>query len=227
MKTVHINDNLMQLDRLHFVNAFLVREPDGFTLVDTTLSGAADDLIAAARAAGGEIRRIALTHGHSDHAGSLDALKAKLGDDVEVLLGDLDARIHAGEKVVDGKPRGSWPKEVKTRPDTRLIGGERIGSLEVIASPGHTPGHMAFLDVRDRTLLAGDTFTTYWRAEVPNRLLQPFPLAAMGTQDRQQVVDSARALHRLEPASLVCGHGPIVRSPAPAMDAAITRASRR
>ncbi len=91
---------------MHFVNAYLVREADGFTLVDTTLSGAADDLIAAARAAGGEIRRIALTHGHSDHAGSLDELKAKLGDGVEVLLGDLDARIHAGEQVVRGSFEG-------------------------------------------------------------------------------------------------------------------------
>lgn len=226
MKTVHVTDNLIQLDRVHFVNAYLVREPDGFTLVDTTLGGAADDLIAAAQAAGGEIRRIALTHGHTDHAGSVDALKAKLGSDVEVLLGDLDARILAGETVVDGKLRGSWPKEVRTKPDTRLTGGEEIGSLQVIATPGHTPGHMAFLDTRDRTLIAGDTFTTYWRTEIPNRLTQPFPLAAMGTQDRRQVVDSARALRGLEPSTLVTGHGPAVRSAASAMDAAIARASR-
>jgi len=227
MKTVRVTDNLIQLDRAHFVNAFLVREPDGFTLVDTNLGGAAGDLIDAARKGGAEIRRVALTHGHSDHAGSLDALKEKLGDGVEVLLGELDARIHAGESVVDGKLRGSWPKNVKTRPDTRLVGGERIGSLEVIPSPGHTPGHMAFLDTRDRTLIAGDTFTSYWRTDVPNRLVQPFPLAAMGTQDREQVVDAARTLRRLDPAILVVGHGPAVRAPAAAMDAAIARASRR
>jgi glyoxylase-like metal-dependent hydrolase (beta-lactamase superfamily II) len=225
LKIARITDNLIQLDRLHFVNAYLVREPEGFTLVDTTLPGAADDLIAAAKAQGGEIVRIALTHGHLDHAGSLDALKAKLGDGVEVLLGDLDARIHAGEAVVDGKLRGSWPKKVETRPNTRLVGGERIGSLEVVPTPGHTPGHMSFLDTRDRSLLAGDTFTTYWRTEVPNRLLQPFPLAAMGTQDREQVVEAARTLRRLEPAILLTGHGPAVRAPAGAMDAATRRAS--
>jgi glyoxylase-like metal-dependent hydrolase (beta-lactamase superfamily II) len=216
MKTIRVTDNLVMLDRLHFVNAYLVRESDGFTLVDTTLGGAADDLIAAASAEGGEIVRIALTHGHSDHAGSLDALKAKLGSRVEVLLGDLDARIHAGERVVEGKLRGSWPSKVQTRPDTRLFGGERVGSLEVIASPGHTPGHVAFLDVRDQTLIAG----------VPNRLLQPFPLAAMGTQDREQVVDSAQAALTLEPAVLVTGHGPPVRGPGSAMASAIARAAR-
>ncbi len=80
MSTTQVNQNLIQLTRWRFVNAFLVREDDGFTLVDTTVSGGADELIAAARSAGGDIRRIALTHGHGDHVGSLDALKEQLGD---------------------------------------------------------------------------------------------------------------------------------------------------
>jgi len=129
MSTTRVNDNLIQITRWRFVNAFLVREDDGFTLVDTTVGGGADEFIAAARDAGGEIRRIALTHGHGDHVGSLDELKQKLGDSVEVLMPQLDARILAGEKVVDGKPRGSWPK-VQTAPDTPLSGAERIGGME-------------------------------------------------------------------------------------------------
>jgi glyoxylase-like metal-dependent hydrolase (beta-lactamase superfamily II) len=223
MRTTRVTENLLQLNRMHFVNAYLVRESDGFTLVDTTLGGSAEKLIAAARDAGGEIRRIALTHGHGDHVGSLDALRAQLGDDVEVLIGEPDARILAGEDVVEGKLRGSWPK-VTTKPDTLLTGGERVGSLEVIPSPGHTPGHVAFLDTRDRTLLAGDTYTTYWRAEIPNHMLQRFPLATMGTQDRRQVVESASALRALDPALLACGHGPAVRAPTDRMDTAIKRA---
>src|SRR3954453_58462 len=109
MKTTTITPNLFQLTRMRFVNAYLVREDDGFTLVDTTTGGAADGLIAAARAAGGEIRRIALTHGHSDHAGSVDALRDRLGDGVPVLMPEADARILAGEHVVDGKVPGGWP----------------------------------------------------------------------------------------------------------------------
>ena len=226
MKVRAITANIQQLTRAHFVNAFLVREADGFTLVDTGLGGAGETIVAIARESGGEIRRIVLTHGHQDHAGSLDALRKRLGADVEVSMSDLDARICSGEHVLEGKRRGSWAS-LETTPDVRLVGGERIGSLEVIATPGHTPGHLAFLDTRDRSLFAGDTFTTYVRTEIPNRALQPFPLASVGTQDSVEVVESARLLRALEPNMLLVGHGPAVRSPGGAIDAAIRRAGGR
>ena len=221
MKRTDITPVVTQLTRLHFVNAFLVREDDGFTLVDTTLGGASDDLIAAAN---GDIRRIALTHGHGDHVGSLDALKERLGDSVQVLMPELDARIHAGEEVVEGKVPGSWPK-LRTRPDVLLSAGDRVGSLEVVAAPGHTPGHVAYLDPRARTLLAGDVYTTYGRAAVTSHFYLRFPLAAMATWDKAKDVESARALHALDPAILLVGHGPAVRKPGAAMERAIREAS--
>jgi glyoxylase-like metal-dependent hydrolase (beta-lactamase superfamily II) len=223
MKTTTVTPNLIQLTRLGFVNAFLVREDDGFTLVDTTTGGAADKLIAAAARAGGAIRRIALTHGHGDHVGSLDALKERLG--VEVLMPDLDARIHAGEKVVDGKLTGSWPK-IQTVPDVRLSAGDRVGSLEVVASPGHTPGQVSFLDTRDRTLIAGDTYTTIGSVQVTDHFYWRFPLAAMATFDKAQDLESARALRALDPAVLVVVHGSAMRSPGAAMDRALARSPR-
>jgi glyoxylase-like metal-dependent hydrolase (beta-lactamase superfamily II) len=218
-----IGDNIIQITRWRFVNAFLVREDDGFTLVDTTVGGGADELIAAARNAGAEIRRIALTHGHGDHVGSLDALKAALGDSVEVLMPELDARILAGEKVLDGKPAGSWPK-VQTSPDVRLTGGERIGSLEVIPTPGHTPGHVSFLDSRDRTIIVGDTFTSIGGLAVSNHFYLRFPLAAMATWDKGKDLESAKKLRELAPATLVVGHGGPVSNPGPAMDKAVSAA---
>ncbi len=110
MKTTPITDTLIQMTRLRFVNAYLVREEDGFTLVDTMVGRSGAAIRAAAEQAGAPIRRIALTHGHGDHVGSLDELKGDLGAGVEVLMSETDARIHAGEKVVEGKLTGSWPK---------------------------------------------------------------------------------------------------------------------
>ncbi len=224
MRATSLNDNLIQLTRVHFVNAYLVREEDGFTLLDTTLGGGADALMGAAEAAGGAIRRIALTHGHGDHVGSLDALKDALGSSVEVLMGELDARIHAGEHVVDGKLPGSWPT-VTTPPDVRLSHGDRVGNLEVVASPGHTPGHIAFLDTRDRALIAGDVFTSYGAVAVTSHYYWRFPFAAMATWDRAKGLDSARSLGELDASLLAVGHGPAIRRPADAIEQAIARAA--
>jgi glyoxylase-like metal-dependent hydrolase (beta-lactamase superfamily II) len=224
MKTTTVTPNVVQLTRAHFVNAYLVREDDGFTLVDTTLPRGADALTTAAAQAGAPIRRIALTHGHGDHVGSLDTLKERLGESVEVLMPELDARIHAGQKVVDGKVPGSWPK-LRTVPDVRLSAGERVGSLEVVASPGHTPGHVAFLDTRDRTLIAGDVFTSYGSVAVTSHFYLRFPFAAMATWDKEQDVESARALRALDSTILLVGHGPATRDPGAAIDRAIARAA--
>ena len=224
MKVTQVTENLVTLTRLHFVNAHLVREPDGFTLVDTTLGGAAGALIAAAQRSGGAIRRIALTHGHGDHVGSLDALVARLPG-IEIAMGELDAQILAGEHPIEGRIPGSWPS-ITTVPTVRLTGGERIGSLEAIQSPGHSPGHIAYRDTRDGTLIAGDVFTAYGALAVSSHYRTRFPLAAMATWDRARDVESARALRALEPALLAVGHGPAVRAPLTAMDAAIARAAR-
>jgi glyoxylase-like metal-dependent hydrolase (beta-lactamase superfamily II) len=224
MKATRVTENLTQLTRAHFVNAYLVREDDGLTLVDTTMGGATDDLIGAAEALGAPIVRIALTHGHGDHVGSVDALKERLGDSVQVLMPELDARIHAGEKIVEGKVPGSWPT-LKTTPDVRLNAGDRIGSLEVVASPGHTPGHVSFLDTRERALIAGDVFTSYGKVAVSNHFYWRFPFAAMATWEKAKDAASAKALRALEPEILVVGHGPAVRQPGVPMDRAIAGAT--
>src|SRR5262249_11306613 len=111
------------------------------------------------------------------------------------------------------------------RPTRTVAHGDRIGSLEVVATPGHTPGHVAYLDTRDGTLFCGDVFSTLGGVETTARLNPRLPLATMSTWHRPMVVESAprpRALHR---ARLAPGHGRVVSAPGAAMDAAIRRVS--
>jgi glyoxylase-like metal-dependent hydrolase (beta-lactamase superfamily II) len=220
--------DVIRIKRWGFVNAFLVREEDGLTLIDTTLPRGAKKILATAAQIGAPIVRIALTHAHGDHIGSLDELKAELPD-VEVIISARDARLLAKDMTLDpdepkDKLRGDY-RGAQTKPTRTVSAGDRIGSLEVVASPGHTPGHIAFLDQRDQTLYCGDTFSTLGGVETSARRNPRFPLVVMGTWNRPMVLDSARRLRALEPARLAPGHGRVLESPAAAMDDAIGRAS--
>lgn len=227
MRRQPLTNSITQLTRLRLMNAYLVREDDGLTLVDTMIAGSASGLLAAAASMHAPIRRIALTHGHGDHAGSLDALRAKLGADVEVLVPARDARILAGDRSLDDgegsrQLRGSWPK-LATTPDQLLSDGDRVGSLRVVSSPGHTPGHVAFLDLRDDALICGDALHTLGGTTVAGVRNWRFPFVTLATWDPDRAADSARALRALRPTLLAPGHGRALREPLAALDRAITR----
>jgi glyoxylase-like metal-dependent hydrolase (beta-lactamase superfamily II) len=228
MKVVNHGPNLTQLVRAGFVNAYLVREDDGLTLVDTMLPGSEKDVLAAAQELGAPIVRIVLTHAHGDHVGSVDALVKELPN-AEFLISERDSRFIAGDKSLDaseqqGKARGSY-KKLEAKPTGALAPGQQIGSLEVVASPGHTPGHVSFLDTRDRTLIAGDAFSTFGGVATAANFNARFPLVWMATWHRPTAVESARALRALEPSRLATGHGSVVDAPGQAMDRAIAKAS--
>src|SRR5207249_732069 len=107
---------------------------------------------------GAPIRRILLTHAHVDHVGSLDALVSQ-SPRVEFAIGQRESRLLRKDFSLDpgeaGKRLVGFPG-VKSQPTLLLNDGDRVGSLQAIFSPGHTPGHFAFLDVRDGSLIAGD-----------------------------------------------------------------------
>ena len=69
-----------------FVNAYLVEEEDGFTVVDTMLPRGAKKILAAARRTGKPIARIALTHGHGDHIGDTVSIAKRTGAPVVAIV---------------------------------------------------------------------------------------------------------------------------------------------
>jgi glyoxylase-like metal-dependent hydrolase (beta-lactamase superfamily II) len=215
-----------RISRFGFVNAYLVEEEDGLTVLDTMLPRSAKPILAAADALRAPIRRILLTHAHGDHVGSLDALAAALPG-VEVLIWARDARLLAKDMSLDpgeaqDKLRGSYPG-ARTKPTRTLVPGDRVGSLEAHAAPGHTPGQLAFLDPRDGTLYAADAYSTLGGVATTAKVNPRFPLPALATWHRPTALESARALRALDPARLAPGHGKVVESPGAAMDRAIAR----
>ncbi|MGH2865831.1 MAG: MBL fold metallo-hydrolase [Solirubrobacteraceae bacterium] len=218
--------DITRVSRFRVVNCYLVNEDDGLTLVDTMIPRSAKLIQAAAARLGAPIMRIALTHAHADHIGSLDALHALLPE-AEVLISSRDARLLDKDLKLDPdepqtKLRGGFPGAT-TKPTRTFEEGELVGSLQVIATPGHTPGHASFLDARSNTLICGDAFSTLGGVATTAKLNWKFPLPATATWHKPTELESARKLLALNPDHLAPGHGKIRDSPVPAMAAAIER----
>jgi glyoxylase-like metal-dependent hydrolase (beta-lactamase superfamily II) len=219
-----------RVSRFGFVNAYLVEDEGGLTVIDTMLPGSAKGIIKAAGEHDMPIARLVLTHSHQDHISSLDPLHEEFPD-AEVIVGTREARLMKKDKTPDpGEPedakyRGGYPG-ADTEPTRTVTAGDRIGALEVVASPGHTPGHIAFLDTRDGTLFCGDAYSTLGGVATTARANWRFPLPYMATWHRPTALESARALRALDPKRLAPGHGKVVEDPTAAMDAAIARGAK-
>jgi glyoxylase-like metal-dependent hydrolase (beta-lactamase superfamily II) len=215
--------NLIQLSflpNIFPVNCYLVEEETELTLIDAALPYSAKGILQAAERIGKPITSIVLTHAHGDHVGALDTLKEKLPN-VKVYISARDAKLLAGSTQLEpGEPntpiKGGVPKpnSVKTRADVLLQDGDRVGSLQAIATPGHTPGHMAFQDAMvTRGGIAVTSTFKLW-----------FPFPAMATWNKAAALDSAKKLRQLTPTLLAIGHGRMLKNPLKGIDKAIEEA---
>ncbi|MGZ9583922.1 MBL fold metallo-hydrolase [Paenibacillus marinisediminis] len=210
------------------VNCYLVEEESDLTLIDAALPYSWKGIIRAAARIGKPIGRIVLTHAHSDHIGALSKLKQELPH-VEVIISERDARLLRGDTtLLPGEPetpiRGGVPKVDMAKADRLISHGERIGSLEAIQAPGHTPGSFAFLDTRNRALIAGDAFQIRGGIAVSGYKNWSFPFPALATWHYETAIASAKRLIRYRPSLLAVGHGIMQERPEGLMEKAIIQA---
>lgn len=221
--------NLFKLTRLGAFNSFVVQDTDGLTIIDTNLPGSANEIVAATREIGEPVQRIVITHAHGDHASSLDDLSAALPD-ADIIVSQREAALLAGDMHLRaGEPdavlRGGYVTATTT-PTITIQDGDMVGSLQVIASPGHTPGHISLLDTRDNSLIVGDAYVTQFGTVVAGKMNLLFPFPAMATWHKPTALESARKLLALQPSRLATGHGPVLDNPIAKMQAAVDAAAK-
>jgi glyoxylase-like metal-dependent hydrolase (beta-lactamase superfamily II) len=215
-----VAENLYVFSNLIMGRVYLVRDPNGLTLIDAGLELATLPVLKQLARVGfqaKDVRRILITHAHPDHVGGLPGLKAATG--AQVIASTLERPVIEGEIPVPRVPLEKLSGPLRLRPpetifkptavDLEVQGGETLpvmGGLQVIAVPGHAPGHIAFWQPERRILFCGDVLFNFPGLRLP---------LAMLTVDMQENICSIQKLAALN-ASIVCfGHGnPLVENTA-------------
>jgi glyoxylase-like metal-dependent hydrolase (beta-lactamase superfamily II) len=145
------------------VNAYLVADDDGLTLVDAGTPFDAARIEAAVGEAGfdrADVERILVTHYDVDHVGAA----ANLAVDAPVYVGAADADYVTGA----ARPPLGAPKPliqilggllVEDLPADRVrpvADGDAVGGFTAIAAPGHTPGHTVYVHEDRGAAFLGD-----------------------------------------------------------------------
>jgi glyoxylase-like metal-dependent hydrolase (beta-lactamase superfamily II) len=139
-----------------------VETPRGLLLVDVGLASQFDDLKRALSDRGHSLSdawAVLLTHQDGDHAGALSRV---MDEAAPVVLAHRDAAPY-----VDGREHPlKGPDDDRYPPvgvDVELTDGATlrtdVGAMEVVETPGHTPGHASLYFPDERFLLAGDALT--------------------------------------------------------------------
>lgn len=192
------------------------REP---VLIDSGFVGHAEQTHQWARAQSGHVAMVVNTHWHSDHVGGNGLLQAR-GAGIAASAGDAEAvaRRDPGCCLAEYLDQPVAPYTV----DQPLTDGQvlRLGEADwqIVATPGHTPGHLSLWQPEEQILIGGDALSDYDVGWVN--------LALDGPDAAATAVDSLERLAGLAPRVLLPAHGPIPADPAATFDEALRRVRR-
>ncbi|MCL6438647.1 MAG: MBL fold metallo-hydrolase [Rubrobacteraceae bacterium] len=207
------------------VNVLLLENDDGWTLVDTGVAGSVRRIREALGTLGSgpeEIRRIFLTHQHSDHTGGLPGM-LQIAPQAEVGAAGREAEVISGRRAPDVQEGRllrlmSSRTALPTAPVGKVLHeGDFVSGFRIIATPGHTLGHVSLLRDDDGLLFTADAFGC-----MPRRLRVGVRRAFC--TDYELARRSARKLLEEEFATVVFSHGGTLRAGArAALRAALER----
>lgn len=217
---IDLPDGVVFVER-DFPNANLLlllgEEP---ALVDTGFASCANATAALAHEHAPQLSRVVNTHWHSDHVGG-NALFQRAGAEIIGSPTDADAlnRADPGCCLAEylDQPVPRYAIDRSAADGDRLLMGD--AEWDVLAIPGHTPGHLAFWNPAERLLAVGDALSSYDVGWV-NVILDGAP-----------VLDAAAAsltrLRELDAHVVLPGHGPAIADPDDAIAKAIDRIERQ
>lgn len=222
MKVKQISEHIWSLKTWIIIpiHVWLVKEKDGLTLVDAGIPAMAKGILnTAAGLEAGSLKRILLTHGHSDHVGAIkNILKEEV---VPVYAHAIELSYMEGELAYPGRKKAAASVEKGITQPLPVDENDRLkplGSLIPYHTPGHSPGHVAYYHEQDQVLLAGDLFTTK-----NGHMNRPMP---MFTADMDEAMKSSEILRDLKPKHLEVCHGEPIGDPAGQLDTYLEKYKR-
>jgi glyoxylase-like metal-dependent hydrolase (beta-lactamase superfamily II) len=235
--------------RLNHVHVYLVEADDGFMLIDTgvntseafsSLKRKLDDIGLDFQA----IRRVVITHFHSDHCGqaarirNLGGAQIAMGDAERTVWEEVQAGLDdQGEAyfLQHGLPAEQAKEHVDVLPylkslttpfdvDLRIEHGQMVVAkqrrFEAFVTPGHTPGHVCLWLPEEKFMFSGDHIL---QKITPNIGWHPYS----GPDPLGDYLQSLRATLALGTTRLLPSHGPLVEDPEARIHALLQHHDRR
>ena len=196
------------------VRAHLILEPRLF-LIDCGYAGSLARIATAIASHGRSIDELAgviCTHGHPDHAGSIR----------ELALGGTPVHLHPADAAA---LKTGWLDALRKPSRGRLFAAMTpeppdfvplrdgvvlpiLGGLQVIHTPGHTPGSVCLYGARDRVLFVGDT--------LQRRFGRVSYASGLYSDDAAAARRAVKRLAQLDVETIVFSHYPLLREGAAA-----------